>query len=254
MQLTDTAAIITGGSGGIGSATARLLALYGARVALFDRNRAAAEDVADSLGGIACTCDVTDESSVRASIAKAEAAHGPARIVINCAGMLGAGRILGREGPMKLDSFTQVMNVNVIGTFNVMRLAANAMQDLMPLSPDSERGIIINTASIAAYEGQTGQAAYAASKGAIVSLTLPAARELSRFGIRVNAIAPGPVDTEMLSNMPPDARKSLEETIPFPQRLIKPEEFAILVKHIIENPAINGEIIRLDGALRMGAR
>lgn len=254
MQLTDMPTIITGGGSGLGAATARLLALYGAKVALFDRNRDAAEDVAHDIGGIACTCDVIEEASVRAALAKATTAHGPARIVINCAGLLGAGRILGREGPMKLSYFNQVLEVNISGTFNVMRLAAEAMQELPALTPDDERGIIINTASIAAYEGQTGQAAYAASKGAIVSLTLPAAREFSRLGIRVNAIAPGPVDTPMVAGMTDEVRDSLEASIPFPPRLIRPEEYASLVKHIIENTAINGEVIRLDGAMRMAAK
>jgi NAD(P)-dependent dehydrogenase (short-subunit alcohol dehydrogenase family) len=254
MQLTDTAAIITGGGSGLGAATGRMLALYGARVALLDRNRAAAETVAGSVGGIACACDVTEESSVRAALARAEAAHGPARIVVNCAGVLGAGRILTREGPMRLDDFSRVLAVNVTGTFNVMRLAAQTMQDLPAAGPDQERGVMINTASIAAYEGQIGQAAYAASKGAVVSLTLPAAREFARLGIRVNAIAPGPVDTPMVAGMTEEIRHGLEAAIPFPPRLILPEEYAGLARHIIENTAINGEVIRLDGAMRLAAK
>ncbi len=254
MHLADQSAIITGGGSGLGAATARLLALYGVRVALLDRNRDAAEELAASIGGVACTCDVTDENSVRGAIAKSENAHGPARIVVNCAGVLGAGRILGREGPMKLETFNHVLNVNISGTFNVLRLAAEAMQQCEPLTPDGERGIIINTASIAAYEGQTGQAAYAASKGAVISLTLPAAREFARLGIRVNAIAPGPVDTPMVSGMAEEVRSALEASIPFPSRLVFPEEYALLVKHLIENTAINGETIRLDGAMRMAAK
>ncbi|MBY0408457.1 MAG: SDR family NAD(P)-dependent oxidoreductase [Rickettsiales bacterium] len=251
MYIAENTAIITGGGSGLGAATARLLALYGARVALLDINRSAAEDVADSIGGVACTCDVTDEASVRAAFAKAEAVHGPARIVVNCAGVLGAGRILGREGPMKQEDFMRTLAINVGGTFNVMKLAAAAMQELSTLAPDGECGVIINTASIAAYEGQIGQAAYAASKGAVASLTLPAARELSRIGIRVMAIAPGPVDTPMVAGMTPELRESLEASIPFPSRLIMPEEYASLVRHIIENPALNGEVIRLDGAMRL---
>ena len=248
MQTKDISAIITGGASGLGAATAKALSKAGAKVALFDRQ--APKDTA----GLFCECDVTSESSVKAAIDKATKAHGAARIVINCAGVLGAGRILSREGPMKLDTFEQVLRVNVGGTFNVMRLAAEAMSTLEPLGDSNERGIIINTASIAAYEGQIGQVAYAASKGAIVSLTLPAARELAKFGIRVNAIAPGPVDTPMVAGMTPEVRESLEATVPFPPRLIKPEEFAALALHMIENVAINGEVVRLDGALRMSPK
>jgi NAD(P)-dependent dehydrogenase (short-subunit alcohol dehydrogenase family) len=254
MQLTETAAIITGGGSGLGAATARLLALYGVRVAVLDKNREAAQEVADSIGGIACTCDVTDESSTRAAIAKSEAAHGIARIVVNCAGILGAGRLLGREGPMPLTHFQQTLAINLTGAFNVMRLAAQSMTALEPITDDGERGLIIHTASIAAYEGQIGQVAYAASKAGVVGMVLPSARELSRFGIRVNAIAPGPVDTPMVAGMTPEVRESLEASIPFPSRLIKPEEYAQLVKHLIENSAINGEVIRLDAAMRMASK
>ena len=252
MELKGIAAIVTGGASGLGAATARALAKSGAKVALFDRQ--SAENVAKEIGGIACECDVTNEASVKAALAKAAAAHGTARVLVNCAGVLGAGRILSREGPMPLDFFEQVMRINVAGTFNLMRLAALTMSAESEIGEAKERGVIINTASIAAYEGQIGQAAYAASKGAIVSLTLPAAREFAKFGIRVNAIAPGPVDTPMVAGMPDDVRASLEATIPFPSRLIKPEEFAALVSHIVANPAINGEVIRLDGALRMGPK
>ena len=248
MQIKNLSAIITGGASGLGAATARALASAGAKVALFDR-QAPKENI-----GLFCECDVTSETSVKAALAKAQSAHGAARIVVNCAGVLGAGRILSREGPMALDYFEQVLRVNVGGTFNVMRLAAQAMSGLEPMGDAGERGIIVNTASIAAYEGQIGQAAYAASKGAIVSLTLPAAREFAKFGIRVNAIAPGPVDTPMVAGMTAELRESLEATIPFPSRLIKPEEFAALVLHMIENVAINGEVVRLDGALRMSPK
>jgi NAD(P)-dependent dehydrogenase (short-subunit alcohol dehydrogenase family) len=248
MQIKNLSAIVTGGASGLGAATASALAKAGAKVAIFDRQ------VPKDTSNLFCECDVTSEASVKAAIDKATKAHGAARIVINCAGVLGAGRILSREGPMKLDFFEQVLRVNVGGTFNLMRLTSEAMSTLEPLDNYKERGIIINTASIAAYEGQIGQAAYAASKGAIVSLTLPAARELAKFGVRVNAIAPGPVDTPMVAGMTPEVRESLEATIPFPARLIKPEEFAALALHMIENSAINGEVVRLDGALRMAPK
>jgi NAD(P)-dependent dehydrogenase (short-subunit alcohol dehydrogenase family) len=254
MELKNTPALVTGGGSGLGAETARMLAQAGAKVALLDRNRAAMEAVAKEIGALALECDVTDEASVKAALATAAGAHGVARILVNCAGVLGAGRILGREGPMPLDFFAQVMNVNVVGTFNLLRLAADAMSKEAALGEAKERGVVINTASIAAYEGQIGQGAYAASKGAIVSLTLPAARELAKFGIRVNAIAPGPVDTPMVAGMPADVRASLEAGIPFPSRLIRPREFAALARHLIENVAINGETVRLDGALRMGPK
>lgn len=254
MELVNIPTIITGGGSGLGAATARLLAKEGAKVALLDRNLEAAESVAKEVGGIAIECDVTSEESAKTALAKAKTAHGTARILVNCAGLLGAGRILSREGPMKLEFFHQVLQVNLLGTFNMMRLSAEAMSAESELNADKERGIIINTASIAAYEGQIGQAAYAASKGGVVSLTLPAAREFAKFGVRVNAIAPGPVDTPMVAGMPPEVRASLEAGIPFPSRLVKPEEYAALVIHLIQNTAINGEVIRLDGALRMGPK
>ena len=249
MQIKDNLALITGGGSGLGAATAKLLAQGGAKVVLLDRNLAAAQGVAKETGGIAIECDVTSEQSVKAAIAKA----GTPRIVVNCAGILGAGRILGKDAPMALDYFEAAVRVNLIGTFNVMRLCAAAMSAAPELA-EKERGIIINTASIAAYEGQIGQAAYSASKGGVVALTLPAAREFARFGIRVNAIAPGPVDTPMVAGMPPEVKASLEAGIPFPSRLVRPEEFAALVKHMIENMAINGEVVRLDGALRMAPK
>jgi NAD(P)-dependent dehydrogenase (short-subunit alcohol dehydrogenase family) len=253
MQLQGIPAIVTGGGSGLGAATARMLAEAGAKVALFDRNKAAIEAVAQEIGAAAIECDVTGEASAKAAIAAAAKAHGTARILINCAGVLGAGRILGREGPMALDYFEQVLRVNLLGSFNMMRLCAEAMSQA-PEMAEKERGIIIHTASIAAYEGQIGQAAYAASKGGIVSLTLPSAREFARFGVRVNAIAPGPVDTPMVAGMPAEVRASLEAGIPFPSRLVKPAEFAALARHLIENMAINGEVVRLDGALRMGPK
>ncbi len=249
MQLKDNIALITGGGSGLGVATAKLLAQGGAKVVLLDRNLAAAQGVAKETGGMAIECDVTSEQSVKDALDKA----GTPRIVVNCAGILGAGRILGKEAPMALDYFEAAVRVNLIGTFNVMRLCAAAMSAAPELA-EKERGIIVNTASIAAYEGQIGQAAYAASKGGVVALTLPAAREFARFGIRVNAIAPGPVDTPMVAGMPPEVKASLEAGIPFPSRLVRPEEFAALVKHMVENMAINGEVVRLDGALRMSPK
>lgn len=249
MQLQNNIALITGGGSGLGAATAKVLAAGGAKVALLDRNLAAAEAVAKETGGKAYECDVTNEQSVKDVLSKT----GTPRIVVNCAGILGAGRILGKEAPMALDYFEAAVRVNLIGTFNVMRLCAAAMSTAPELA-EKERGIIVNTASIAAYEGQIGQAAYAASKGGVVALTLPAAREFARFGIRVNAIAPGPVDTPMVAGMPPEVKASLEAGIPFPSRLVRPEEFAALVKHMVENMAINGEVVRLDGALRMAPK
>lgn len=250
MELKGANVIITGGGSGLGAATAKLFAEAGAKVALLDRNLAAAQDVAKQTGGIAVECDVTSEASVTAALAKV----GAPRVLVNCAGILGAGRILGKETPMQLDFFEQVIRVNLVGTFNLLRLCAKEMSTLAESGEAKERGVIINTASIAAYEGQIGQAAYAASKGGVVSLTLPAAREFARFGVRVNAIAPGPVDTPMVAGMPPEVKASLEAGIPFPSRLVRPVEFAALAKHIVENPALNGEVIRLDGALRMGPK
>lgn len=250
MQIKNSLAIITGGGSGLGAATAALLATHGAKIVLLDRNLAAAEAVAKTTGGVAIECDVTNEASVKVALVKA----GTPRIVVNCAGILGAGRILSKDGPMALDFFEAAIRVNLTGTFNLMRLAADAMSKATEIGEAKERGVIINTASIAAYEGQIGQAAYAASKGGIVSLTLPAAREFARFGIRVNAIAPGPVNTPMVAGMPAEVRTSLEASIPFPSRLVRPEEFAALVQHLIENVAINGEVVRLDGALRMGPK
>jgi NAD(P)-dependent dehydrogenase (short-subunit alcohol dehydrogenase family) len=252
MQLQNSAAIVTGAASGLGAATARALAARGARVALLDRNAAAAAAIAAEIGGIALPCDVTDEAAVRAAIAQSAAAHGPLRIVVHCAGIGTAGRIVGRDGPMPQDAFEHVIRVNLGGTFNVMRLTAHAMSQLDPAG--EERGVFIATASVAAYEGQLGQAAYAAAKGGIVSLILPAAREFARFGIRVMAIAPGFFETPLMNELPPEAVQKLVSEIPFPARFGKPEEFAQLALAIVENPALNGETIRLDGALRLPPR
>jgi NAD(P)-dependent dehydrogenase (short-subunit alcohol dehydrogenase family) len=246
-------ALVTGGASGLGAATAAKLAAAGAKVAVLDTNLAAAKDAAAKLGGLAFACDVTDADATSAAIAAAAAAHGPARILVNCAGVGPAKRIVGRDGPMPLSDFERVIKINLIGTFNAMRLAAHAMSALDPLD-DGERGVIVATASIAAFEGQIGQAAYAASKGGVVSLVVPAARELAQFGVRVNAIAPGIFGTPMLYGLPPETQSALAASVPFPKLLGKPEQFADLVHHIVENRYLNGGVIRLDGALRMAPR
>jgi len=253
MQVEGQAAIVSGGGSGLGRATAQMLAAAGVKVAILDISETAAGEAARETGGLAIGADVADAKSVEAAFAKARERHGPARIAVNCAGIATAGRIVGRGGPLPLDAFRRVIEVNLIGSFNVMRLAAAEMSALDPLA-DGERGIIVSTASVAAYEGQIGQAAYSASKGGIVALTLPAARELARYGIRVVAIAPGIFSTPMLQGLPQNVRDSLAASIPFPNRLGRPEEYAALVLHICRNTMINGEVIRLDGALRMTPR
>jgi NAD(P)-dependent dehydrogenase (short-subunit alcohol dehydrogenase family) len=253
MDIAGHAAIVTGGASGLGAATARMLAQAGAKVAIFDVNQEAAAEVAIGINGIAIPCDVTDSAATEKAFAKAAADHGVARILINCAGIGPAKRIVGRDGPQSLEEFARVISVNLIGTFNAMRLAAAAMQPLSPLA-DGERGIILCTASVAAYEGQIGQAAYAASKGGVVGLVLPAAREFAQFGIRVNAVAPGIFSTPMLRALPQAAQDSLAAAVPFPKLLGQPPEYAFLVRHIVENRYLNGETIRLDGALRMAPR
>src|SRR6266852_963798 len=250
MEIKGHAAIVTGSGSGLGAATARALAGAGAKVAVLDINEAAAKAVAAEIGGLAIACNVADAASAEQAVAAARAAHGAARILINCAGIGPAARIVGRDGPMALDAFRRVIEINLIGSFNLMRLAAAEMVALEPLA-DGERGVIISTASVAAYEGQIGQAAYSASKGGIVALTLPAAREFAPMGIRVNTIAPGLFATPLMGSLPPEIQQSLGASVPFPQRLGKPEEYAQLVLAIIANPMINGETIRLDGALRM---
>jgi NAD(P)-dependent dehydrogenase (short-subunit alcohol dehydrogenase family) len=253
MRLDGHAAIVTGGASGLGAATAQRLAGGGCRVALLDINQAAAEAQARHIGGLGIACDVADAASAEAAVAKARDAHGPARVLVNCAGVGTAGRIVGRDGPIQLAAFERVIRINLIGSFNLLRLAAADMTALDPLE-DGERGVIINTASIAAYEGQVGQAAYAASKAGVVGMTLPAAREFARFGVRVVTIAPGLFHTPMVEGLPPDVQRSLGEGIPFPSRLGAPDEYAALVEHIVANRFLNGETIRLDGALRMPPR
>jgi NAD(P)-dependent dehydrogenase (short-subunit alcohol dehydrogenase family) len=252
MRLSGVAAIVTGGGSGLGRATAEALAARGARVAVFDLNPTAAEDAAKAADGLAVVCDVADEASAHAAIAKAEAAHGAARVLVNCAGIGTAKRVVGRDGPQPLADFDKVIRVNLIGTFNMIRLAAAAMGKVEPI--DGERGVIISTASVAAYEGQIGQAAYSASKGGVVAMTLPIAREFAQIGVRVNTIAPGIFMTPMLMGLPQTAQESLAASVPFPPRLGQPAEYAALAVHIAENGYINGETIRIDGALRMAPK
>jgi NAD(P)-dependent dehydrogenase (short-subunit alcohol dehydrogenase family) len=253
MQLKDQAAIVTGGASGLGAATARRLASQGAKVAVCDINAGLAEAIATEIGGVAVACDVADAASAEAAITAAAKAHGAARVLVNCAGIGIAKRVIGRDGPMPLSEFDRVIKVNLIGSFNMLRLATAGMSKLEPLS-SGERGVVISTASIAAYDGQIGQSAYSASKGGIVAMTLPIARELAQFGIRVLAIAPGLFLTPLLSNLPQEAQDSLATAIPFPHRLGNADEFASLVMHMIDNPYLNGEVVRLDASLRMAPK
>ncbi len=246
MDADGHSAIVTGGASGLGLATAKALAAAGARVAVLDLKPA--DPGIDGILGL--QCDVADAASAEAAVATAARAHGPARILVNCAGIVTGARIVGRDGPASLDAFARVIQINLIGTFNLMRLVATGASTLDPL-PGGERGVIVSTASIAAYEGQIGQAAYAASKAGIIGLTLPAARELASLGIRVCAIAPGIFETPMLHGLPQNVQDKLGAAIPFPSRLGRPDEFAQLVMAIVQNPMLNGETIRLDGALRM---
>lgn len=251
MEIKNSTVIISGGASGMGAATARLLSQLGAKVVIFDTNLALAEKIAAEIAGMAIQCNVTDEESIAHALQTSLAAQDAPRICINCAGIIQSRRMVNQQGPMPLTEFRNVIEVNLLGTFNLMRLAAAAMIPLRPLGETQERGVIINTASIAAFEGQIGQTAYSASKGGIVSLTLPAARELAPFGIRVMTIAPGLVDTPLFDKLSAKAKEALVAAVPFPKRLAQPEEFARLVMHVIENSMLNGEVIRLDGALRM---
>ena len=250
MRIDGRAAIVTGGASGLGLASAEMLAGAGAKVALLDIDGTRAAEAAFRIGGIGLQCDVADAAAAEHALAEARAAHGPAAILVNCAGIAAGKRIVGRDGPMLLAEFELVIKVNLIGTFNLLRLAA---ADMIALEPDAEgeRGVIVNTASVAAFDGQIGQAAYAASKGGVAALTLPAAREFARHGIRVVTIAPGIFETPMLLGLPEAVQQSLAESVPFPKRLGRPEEYAQLVRQILDNPMLNGETIRLDGALRM---
>lgn len=247
MDLNHQTVLITGGASGMGQACARLLNEAGAKVMIWDRNTH--ENLFPMI-----QCDVSSEASVKKALEQTIEQMGIPRVCINCAGILNARRMVSKEGAMPLDDFKRVIDVNLVGTFNVMRLVAEAMIGLEPLTDSAERGVIINTASIAAYEGQIGQLAYSASKGGVVAMTLPAARELAQHGIRVNTIAPGLIATPMLTSMPDEVQANLIATAIYPKRLGQPEEFAALAKHIVENQLINGEVIRLDGAIRLQPR
>ena len=250
MQIKGSIAIVTGAASGLGAATAETLANAGARIAAFDLNEDGAKATAEKLGGVGFGVDVSDAQSVETAVAEVVKTIGRPTIAVNCAGIVHGERIVGREGPADLDAFSKVITVNLIGTFNMMRVTANAMSQNAP-SASGERGVIINTASIAAFEGQIGQAAYAASKGGVASLTLPAARELARHGIRVASIAPGLFGTPMLMGLPDEVQESLAANTPFPKRLGDPFEYGRLAMHICENEMINGETIRIDGAVRL---
>ncbi len=253
MQIENKVFIVTGGASGLGAASAELLVSAGAKVMLVDMNAEAVAAQAQRLGAQSVVADISSEAAADAAVQATIAAFGSVNGLINCAGIVRGEKILGKNGPHALSSFAQVINVNLIGSFNMLRLAAAAIAE-GEANADGERGVIINTASVAAFDGQIGQAAYSASKGAIASLTLPAARELARFGIRVMTIAPGIFETPMMAGMTPEVRDSLAAGVPFPPRLGKPAEYAALVRHIIENSMLNGEVIRLDGALRMAAK
>ena len=250
MDINGVAAIVTGAASGLGEGTARALAAKGAKVAVFDMNLDRAQEVAADIGGIAVECDVSSAESAEAAFAAARDAHGAARVLVSCAGIAPPAKIVSKDGPQPLEKFAAIVNVNLIGTFNMIRLAAADMQGLDALE-GNERGAIVNTASIAAYEGQIGQSAYAASKGGVASMTLPAAREFSRHGIRVNTIAPGIFGTPMLFSLPQEVQDALGASVPYPSRLGDPAEFAALAIHMVENQMLNGETVRLDGALRM---
>lgn len=255
MQIHGHVFLVTGAASGLGAEVARMIAREGGSVVGVDVNRAAGDAMAEELGASALflSTDVTRESDGKAAVDAALGAFGHLHGLVNCAGIAPPEKVLGREGPHRLEVFARVVNINLIGTFNMIRVAAEAMARESPLE-DGERGIIVNTASVAAFEGQIGQAAYAASKGGVVAMTLPIARELARYGIRVVTIAPGIFETPLMAGFSPEVQEELGRSVPFPQRLGKPAEYAALVKHICENPMLNGETIRLDGALRLAAK
>ncbi len=255
MQIAEHVFIVTGGASGLGAATARMVVAAGGRVVIADVNRAAGEALAQDLGDAArfVMADITEEASAQAAVAEAEAAFGGLHGLANCAGVAIGEKVLGRDGPHALASFARVVAINLVGTFNMIRLAAAAIAKAAP-GADGERGVIVNTASVAAFDGQIGQAAYAASKAGVAGLTLPVARELARNGIRVVTIAPGLFATPMMAGLPAEVQESLGSAMPFPSRLGRPEEFASMVRAVCENPMLNGEVIRLDGALRMAPR
>lgn len=250
----NVSAIVTGSAGGLGEATARMLAAEGVKVALFDMAEDKGRAVAEDIGGLFCLVDVTSQGSVEAGFAAARAAHGQERILVNCAGIAPVAKTTSKGAPHPMDMFEAVISVNLIGSFRCISTSATGMASLETVSDDGERGVIVSTASIAAFDGQVGQAAYAASKGGIASLTLPVARDLMASGIRVLTIAPGIFETPMLMALPKKVQASLGEQVPFPSRLGRPAEYAALVRHICENEMLNGETIRLDGALRMAPR
>jgi len=251
MRIDKSVTLITGGASGMGEATARHLSALGARVVILDQNIERGKKIAAEINGLAIKCDITNELEVIAALEQISQQFGALKICINCAGIVQAKRMVGKQGPLSINDFNKIIQINLIGTFNIMRLAAKNMIDNLAKDPDETRGVIINTASIAAFEGQIGQVAYAASKGGVVSMTLPVARELAQFKIRVMTIAPGLVDTPMFAELPDIARQQLAAAVPFPKRLVHANEFAKLVQQIIENDMLNGTIIRLDGALRM---
>ncbi len=253
MKLTGTSAIITGGASGLGAATAEALADAGVKVALWDLNEEKGEALAEKLGGVFCKTDVTNEESVAASLAKAVAANGSPSVLINCAGIAIGEKTIGKNGPHRLDSFRKVIEINLIGTFNCIRLVSAEMEKNEPQA-DGERGVIINTASVAAFDGQMGQAAYGASKAGVAGMTLPIARDLMSVGVRVNTIAPGIFWTPMMAGMDQKVQDALAAMVPFPNRLGKPEEYASMALEICRNSYMNGETIRLDGAIRMQPR
>jgi len=254
MQIQGHSAIVTGGGSGLGEAVARELARLGARVAVLDINAAGAQRVASDIGGVTCVADITDTASLTAALDTAEAAHGTARIVMNIAGIGTAKRVVGKDGnPAPLEDFERVVRINLVGTYNVVRLAAARLLKQPPLE-GGERGVVVMTASVAAFDGQVGQEAYSASKGGIAAMTLPLARDLAQHGVRVCTIAPGLFETPLLQQLPEAVQQSLAASIPFPPRLGRPQEFAELAAHIVTNGHLNGECIRLDGALRMAPR
>ncbi|MDX9706161.1 MAG: 3-hydroxyacyl-CoA dehydrogenase [Azospira sp.] len=255
MQIENNVFVVTGGASGLGAGTARMLVENGGRVVLADLQREPGEALARELGAAArfVETDVSNEESAKAAIAAAVSGFGGLHGLVNCAGVAPAEKVVGKEGAHRLASFQKVINVNLVGSFNMIRLAAEAMSKAEP-NAAGERGVIVNTASVAAFDGQIGQAAYAASKGGVVAMTLPVARELARSGIRVMTIAPGIFETPMLLGMPPEVQDALGKMVPFPSRLGKPAEYAALVRHILENTMLNGEVIRLDGAIRMAAK
>jgi len=253
MQIADSVFIVTGGASGLGEGAARLLAARGARVVVADVDAARGPGVAGEIGGRFAQCDVTREQDAQRAVEEARSSFGALHGLVNCAGIAIGAKTLGRDGPHPLAAFTKVVTVNLIGTFNMIRLAAAAMVGGTP-NAEGERGVIVNTASVAAFDGQIGQAAYAASKGGIAALTLPVARDLSRDGIRVVTIAPGIFETPLLQGLSKEVQESLGRQVPFPPRLGRPSEFAALVAHIVENVMLNGEVIRLDGAIRMAPK